>query len=606
MASNDKQITNPKKRLKDHISNLDSVRRDYFEAIPEHLADLQMKNVFCKFLSDYDFLYFKITKSGITSLIDDYELSDNLHLDKDEHQSLKLIQSALRLSENTLSKDNEQLASQLWGRLMHDSDITSKLLDESKQWCKKPWLRLLFPSMIQAGGPLIRTLEGHTGKTTSLAVTPDGTKLVSTYDDMTIASWDVYSGKEIKIPYKDIGLVTSLAVTPDGTKLVSRSSEETIRVWDMYSGKEISRIKNTVPTIPLLVTADGTKLLSRSDNGTIRVWDMYSGKEISRRPEEWKRDGLVTSLAVTPDETKLVSGYDNGIIIVWDDMYSGKEIKRLHKYNEIITSLAVTPDGTKLVSGSQNITPQHQIASTKTIRIWDMNSGKEISKMEGNFGTFISLAVTPDGTKIESRSWFDVVVVWDMNSGKEISKMEGNFGTFISLALTPDGTKMAAGAVQSAGHMMHADKMVRPIVSDIQGAGAQKGIEIGQHATANHSVNDISNLMSAMEPNINIQTETAIMPRNVPNATQISDFDGSLNNMENVSRGGDVLDSPQQQQEFLDVARSNVRNFENLKPEIQNQVVQRIQEQMNNHPASAGKIVDSARESRRYNINNGI
>ena len=49
------------------------------------------------------------------------------------------------------------------------------------------------------------------------------------------------------------------------------------------------------------------------------------------------------------------------------------------------------------------------------------------------------------------------------------------------------------------------------------------------------------------------------MPGNIPNATQVTDFDGSLNNMEHVSRGVDVIESPQQQQEFLNVARSNVR-----------------------------------------------
>ena len=165
------------------------------------------------------------------------------------------------------------------------------------------------------------------------------------------------------------------------------------------------------------------------------------------------------------------------------------------------------------------------------------------------------------------------------------------------------GSGVAAGAVQSAGHMMHADKMVRPIVSDIQGAGAQKGIEIGQHATANHSVNDISNSMSAMEPSINIQTGPAVMPGNIPNATQVTDFDGSLNNMENVSRGIDVIESPQQQQEFLNVARSNVEYFENLQPEIQNQVDQRILEQMNNHPASAGKVIDAVKNGQGKNIN---
>ena len=172
------------------------------------------------------------------------------------------------------------------------------------------------------------------------------------------------------------------------------------------------------------------------------------------------------------------------------------------------------------------------------------------------------------------------------------------FKAYTKAGIFGAGSGMAAGATQSAANTMGMGKMANPIVHDLQQAGAQKGIQIGQHATANHSVNDISNSMSAMEPRINIQTGPAIMPGNIPNATQVTDFDGSLNNMENVSRGVDVIESPQQQQEFLNVARSNVRNFENLQPEIQNQVDQRIIEQMNNHPASAGKIVDSVKESR--------
>ena len=168
------------------------------------------------------------------------------------------------------------------------------------------------------------------------------------------------------------------------------------------------------------------------------------------------------------------------------------------------------------------------------------------------------------------------------------------------------GTGMAAGATQSAANTMGMGKMANPIVHDLQNAGVQKGIQIGQHATANHSVNDIGNSMTAMEPTINIQTGNAIMPENIPNATQVTDFDGALNSMPDVSRGIDILDSPQQQQEFLNVTRNNVRTFENLQPEIQNQVDQRILEQMQQHPASAGKIVDASRgkqgESSQYSV----
>lgn len=221
----------------------------------------------------------------------------------------------------------------------------------------------------------------------------------------------------------------------------------------------------------------------------------------------------------------------------------------------------------------------------------------------GQIGTFTSGAATTMGGSAGNQPMAFGGVPQTQQAGiagnNPIQQTPLSFGekfkTYGKAGLYGAGSGVAAGAVQSAGHMMHADKMVRPIVRDIQGAGIQKGIEIGQHVTANHSVNDISNSMTAMEPNINIQTETAVMPGNIPNATQVTDFDGSLNNMENVSRGVDVIESPQQQQEFLNVARSNIRNFENLQPEIQNQVDQRILEQMNNHPASAGQIVDASR-----------
>ena len=177
------------------------------------------------------------------------------------------------------------------------------------------------------------------------------------------------------------------------------------------------------------------------------------------------------------------------------------------------------------------------------------------------------------------------------------------FKAFTKAGIYGAGSGMTAGAAQSAANTMGMGKMVNPIVHNLQNAGAQKGIQVGQQASANHSLNDIGNSMSAMEPNINIQTGNAVMPGSIPNAIQVTNFDGALDSMPDVSRGTDVLDSPQQQQEFLDVTRNNVRNFENLQPEIQNQVDQRILEQMQQHPASAGKIVDIAK-SGRFNQEN--
>ena len=73
----------------------------------------------------------------------------------------------------------------------------------------------------------------------------------------------------------------------------------------------------------------------------------------------------------------------------------------------------------------------------------------------------------------------------------------------------------------------------------------------------------------------------------------MTNFDGSLDNMGDVSRGHQILESPENQNEYLNIQRQNVEYYENLQPEIQNQVDQRILEQLNTHPASAGKVVDT-------------
>ena len=173
------------------------------------------------------------------------------------------------------------------------------------------------------------------------------------------------------------------------------------------------------------------------------------------------------------------------------------------------------------------------------------------------------------------------------------------FKAYTKAGIYGAGAGMTAGAVQSGANAVGMRNMANPIVHNLQNAGVTKGIQVGQQASANHSLNDINNSMTAMEPNINIQTGNAVMPGSIPNATQVSDFDGALNNMGDVSRGHEILDSTESQNEYLNIQRQNIRNFENMQPEIQNQVDQRILEQLNQHPASAGKIVDSAKLERK-------
>ncbi|EIM89586.1 WD40 repeat-like protein [Stereum hirsutum FP-91666 SS1] len=146
----------------------------------------------------------------------------------------------------------------------------------------------------------------------------------------------------------------------------------------------------------------------------------------------------VLSVAFSPDGTKIVSGSIEHTLRMWD-VESGEEVsKPFEGHTDSICSVAFSPDGTKIVSGSTD----------RTIRVWDVESGKEVSKpFEGHIDNVWSVAFSPDGTKIVSGSSDRTIRMWDVESGEEVSKpFKGHTESVSSVAFSPDGTKIVSGS----------------------------------------------------------------------------------------------------------------------------------------------------------------
>jgi len=174
-------------------------------------------------------------------------------------------------------------------------------------------------------------------------------------------------------------------------------------------------------------------------------------------------------------------------------------------------------------------------------------------------------------------------------------------------AIYGGGTGLAVGSLKAAGHAMHVDQAVNPMIHDIQNAGMNKAFEAGQISVANHSLNDISKSMTAMEsPQINAETTQAVMSETGESARLMTNPGDVINSMENLDRVHNRFGTLEGQQEYLNVQRNNVPHFESLKPEIQNQIDQRLVEQLEKHPFSAEKIVDTARGIRGSSFQNRI
>ncbi len=79
------------------------------------------------------------------------------------------------------------------------------------------------------------------------------------------------------------GYVYSVALSPDGQRIVSGSRDRTIRVWDATTGETAAGpfTGHTDSVWSVVFSPDGQRIISGSYDGTIRVWNATTGKTVA-------------------------------------------------------------------------------------------------------------------------------------------------------------------------------------------------------------------------------------------------------------------------------------------------------------------------------------
>ena len=110
-------------------------------------------------------------------------------------------------------------------------------------------------------------------------------------------------------------VASSVAFSPDGSRIVSGSTNGTLRVWDVATGEELAELKgHEMYVTSVAFSPDGSRIVSSGDN-TVRVWDAATGEELA----VLEGHGMyLTSVAFSPDGSRIVSGSTGGTVFVWD------------------------------------------------------------------------------------------------------------------------------------------------------------------------------------------------------------------------------------------------------------------------------------------------
>ena len=283
-----------------------------------------------------------------------------------------------------------------------------------------------------------RPMRGHQGDgyygiaIHRVAFSPNSQHIMSSGEDGTIRIWDLETGFQVGRPIRghkriltdDIS-VYSAAYSKDGEYIVSGGSDGTVRIWDAVPGEQEDILFNSHSRIyGVAYSPDGALIASTGADGLIHVQHTETGEWLHTR-ERAKRDAALEGLVFTPDGTRIVTAESKGIVQVWEvasglpigEPLSGHGRDGQGGWN--VYGVATSPDGRLIASAGGD----------GTVRIWDLDTGKQRGEpLYGHVGGDMgnewvkSIAFSPDGTYIVSGGRDGGIILWDASTGELIGR----------------------------------------------------------------------------------------------------------------------------------------------------------------------------------------
>ena len=258
---------------------------------------------------------------------------------------------------------------------------------------------------------------------------PDGRRVVTAHLEAgTVKVWNLENGKQEGTSMEHESGIYDLAVTRDGTKIISSDEDGNIKVWNVES-HEILR-EWTHPNADIVAISPDDRLIAVAEwEENMAIYTMEGRQKYSIEV-----GSNVCFMSFSPDGKKLACNTSSDIRVYHVD--GGTRILGpIEGHENSLNCVLWSRDGSRLFSGS----------SDRTIRCWNSDTGEQIGHpWTGHTDWIRSLALSPDGSILASASSDKAFRFWDATTGHPIGRHLQHDKGVCNLRFSPSGESLVS------------------------------------------------------------------------------------------------------------------------------------------------------------------
>ncbi len=208
--------------------------------------------------------------------------------------------------------------------------------------------------------------------------------------------------------------------SPNGENVLTACLDGPAILWNTITGTVIRKFGTAVKAAAF--SPSGEQVVTGSGCGYIAIWNKASG----RKQLDFSIHDNVMSIDFSPDGERLLARSFKTAYYI--NAATG-EIIHQFDFEYGIGATAISPDGVHLIIGSTLEKHDHLIHCAI---LYDLATGEKtkiLEETESLDDSITSISFSPDGRHIAVGSWYGPIRLWDIETGKQIRAFYGHIGS---------------------------------------------------------------------------------------------------------------------------------------------------------------------------------